>query len=92
MGNKRHEKDRIKAEHLRQKLAQTYKKVVNIMDYISGKTRAEAAVEIVEKLSNKHLKRIVSNPKRFEDLSPEGDLARLAKDKLVLRTLEIEKE
>jgi CHASE3 domain sensor protein len=90
--NSKQAKERIKKLHTHQKLAKTRKVVAELMQPDFGKTLSEMAVEVVQKLSDKHLKRIESNPESFEKLSPEGDLARLAKDELVLRALQLSKE
>ena len=90
--NKKQAKKRIKAIHLKQKLAKTHKQVLASMEPIFGKTLSETAAQAVQKLSNKHLKLIHANPESFNKVSPEGDLARLAKDELVLRALNIVKQ
>ena len=88
---RKQDKKRIKHIHETQKVAKTYKMVLALMTPTFDKTRSEVALEVVQQLSNRHLKRIVSFPKRFDYLSPTGDLARLAQDDLILRALNITK-
>jgi hypothetical protein len=87
-------KKRLKAKRLRQKLNTTY----NVVELLicnkpyselvdKGTESSEFYATLVQQLSNKHLKRICLDPKHYADF---GDLARLAKDTLVARALEIE--
>jgi hypothetical protein len=91
---RKHEKERIKAIHKRQKEARTVKNAhINartLMVPVDGKTTSEVAAEAVQKLSTRHLEYIANNPEEFEFefLEPEG-LARFAEDELILRSLTI---
>lgn len=91
----KHEKKRIKAEHLRQKVMKTTKKITLLRDEVPpGKDGADLAIWIAQSLSNKHLKRLCNHSEMFDMimLIMGDDFMRLANDELILRTLKIVKE
>ena len=89
---KKHEKKRIQGIKAQQKLFKTFKKITKLD--LPHNNAMDDTVFVVQKLSIKQLKLVLSNLDYFISLETSGllkDLERLAKDELVLRQLKISK-
>jgi hypothetical protein len=78
---KNSERRRIKRIKLSQKTALTVNKVREVREQFQN-DGAELGADVVSALSNRHLKNILLNPERFENLFAGYELPRLAKDEL----------